>query len=193
MRIRLISCGLAIALLGLLAGPAHGQYEELSIHPGYTLNANRIYLHNTWDPGFGPELSINTPFHLGYIEAAAAYHRYNSREAEAPDFNALQLQLGWGIRYEPVDPIRLDGGLRIGNYSMEFLVEDGRERAELIENELNMALQARATAKLYGPLAAYLSASYQRTFSRIRLDLVYLSFGLSYRFSTPEWLRTFLR
>lgn len=169
-------------------------YEKLGLQVGATYNVNRNRLHDAWSPGVGPELTVTVPFYLGYAEAVAGYHIYDALPgADVPDFQALMIQAGWGLQWEATDRLAFSSGIRVGNYGMGFDTNGDLERAEVNESELIVALQSSAAVRLSEQIQVVATGSYQRTYTRIRMNLVYASVGIRYQIDTPSWLRSFLR
>lgn len=169
-------------------------YQSVSVQAGITTNVNRTRLHDDWQPGVGPQMVVAVPFYTGYLEAVAAYHIYRPRaSADVPAFQALMLQLGWGLERPLTSWLTVGGGIRVGNYGMGFDVNGDLERAEVNESELVTALAGRFTVHVSDRWRVVAASSYQRTFTRIRMDLVYTTVGVQYTFDSPSWLQTFLR
>lgn len=169
-------------------------YQSISLQAGATTNVNRTRLHEDWQPGVGPQVVVAVPFYAGYLEAVAAYHSYQPRAtATVPAFQALMLQIGWGLEQPLTSRIVARAGVRVGNYRMAFDVNGGLERAEMNENELATALKGHVAFHVTDRWSLVAAGSYQRTFTRIRMDLVYTTVALRYTFDSPSWLQTFLR
>ena len=169
-------------------------YQSVSVQAGATTNVNRTRLHDDWQPGGGAEAVVAVPFYAGYLEAVAAYHRYQPRStADVPAFDAFLLQLGWGLEQPLTSWIAAYAGVRVGNYRMAFDVNGDLERAEMTENELVTALQGQIVFDVTDRWSLLAAGSYQRTFTRIRMDLVYTTVGVRYTFDSPSWLQTLLR
>ncbi len=169
-------------------------YQSISVQAGATTNVNRTRLHDDWQPGVGAEAVVAVPFYAGYLEAVAAYHRYQPRTAaDVPAFQAFLLQLGWGLEQPLTSWISARAGVRVGNYRMAFDVNGNLERAEMTENELAAALKGQVAFHITDRWSLLAAGSYQRTFTRIRMNLVYTTVGVRYTFDSPSWLQTFLR
>ncbi|NBB85507.1 MAG: hypothetical protein GVY12_04695 [Bacteroidetes bacterium] len=169
-------------------------YQSVSVQAGATTNVNRTRLHDDWQPGVGAEAVVAVPFYAGHLEAVAAYHRYQPRPtADVPAFQAILLQLGWGLEQPLTSRIAAHAGVRVGNYRMTFDVNGDLERAEITENELATALKGQVVFRVADRWSLVAATSYQRTFTRIRMDFVYTTVGVRYTFDSPSWLQTFLR
>lgn len=185
-----------VVLIGLLASlgalPAAAQrFETLEVQASMTRNVNRNFLHTEWQQGFGLDGSVTTPFYLGYLEAGGSFHRYRVAEpVTVPGFDALHLFAGWGLRGD-VGRLRLEGGLRLGNYRMTF--DESTFAGVRTESELALSGRARVAVRVAGPVSLYVAGDYLKVYTFLRLKLWYASAGLSYRLATPGWMKTFLR
>ncbi len=188
---------LLLGILLLASGPALAQRTEpfswVELRTSGALNVNRNFLHTYWQPGFGGEVSVATPFYLGYAELGGALHRYPVERFDVPAFTAVLVYAGWGLNVDVADRLRLEGGLRVGNYRMSF--EDVESPFAGVKNESELALlvNARVAVRPVGPVSVFVGGSYMKAFTFLRLNLWYASAGVSYRLRSPDWLRDFLR
>lgn len=156
-----------------------------------TSNVNRNFLHEFWQSGRGAEAMLATPFYVGFLELGTAVHRYDA-DQDVPGFGALWLYAGWGLGTDVGDRIRLEASGRVGNYHMSF--DSGSEFSGVInESELALMGQARVAVRPVGPLSVFVSGSYLQAYTFLRLKLWYVSAGLSYRLTSPDWLKDFLK
>jgi len=183
-------------LIGLLGGltalPGAAQrFETVEVQASATQNVNRNFLHTRWQQGFGLAGSLTTPFYLGYLEVGSSFHRYRVAEpVRVPGFDALHLFAGWGLRGD-LGRLRLETGLRLGNYRMTF--DESTFAGVRTESELALSGRARVAFRVAGPVALYVAGDYLKVYTFLRLKLWYASAGLSYRFQTPAWMKTVLR
>ncbi len=187
---------LALMLLPAAVPPAQAQqrvepFETVEVRLGGMSNVNRNFLHAFWKPGAGAEAAIATPFYLGFVEVGGAFHRYEAGPASVPAFDAVLLYAGWGLRLDVADRLRLEGGGRIGDYRMSF--DEVTFAGVRNENELALLLQARLALRPAGPVSVYVAGSYMKVYTFVRLNLWYVSAGLSYRLRSPGWLKDLLR
>ena len=185
-----------LILFGVSAHPGQAQkrsepFSTLELRLAGTTNINRNFLHEFWKPGGGVDATLATPFYLGFLEFGTAVHRYDA-EQEVPGFGALWLYAGWGLGADVTDRIRLEGSGRIGNYHMSF--DEGSEFTGVInESELALMLHTRLAVRPAGPVSVFVSGSYLQAYTFLRLKLWYVTAGLSYRLSSPEWVKELLR
>ena len=181
-----------LVLLMPLVRPAAAQpFETVTVRAGGALNVNRNFLHEFWRRGIGGEASVATPFYLGYLEAGGAFHRYDNSRPDVPAFDAVLLYAGWGLRLDLADRLRLEGGVRAGNYRMSF--DEVTFAGVKNESELTLGLAARVSARLAGPVSVHAGGSYHKVYTFLRLNVWYATAGLSYRFRAPAWLKDVLR
>ena len=185
----------AVAVLCATAAPsARGQHEPFSrveITGGPVSDVGSSRIHHYWKPGYGGEVSLFTPFYLGYAEAGAAYHRYDVAVSTVPRFDALLVFAGWGMALEPVHWLSWYNGFRIGNSRMTF----DEETFPGVQNESEFLLggQSRLTLRVYKRTGLFGAVHLTQTYTYVRMRTTYVSFGVTTSFSSPSWLRTALR
>jgi hypothetical protein len=185
-----------LILFGMTTQPGRAQqraepFGTVEFRLAGTSNVNRNFLHEFWQPGGGAEATLATPFYFGFLELGAAVHRYDAAQ-DVPGFGALWLYAGWGLGADVGDHLRLEASGRVGNYHMSF--DGGSEFSGVInESELALMGQARVAVRPVGPLSIFVSGSYLQAYTFLRLKLWYVSAGLSYRLTSPDWLKDFLR
>lgn len=146
-------------------------------------------LHQYWEPGYGGDVSVATPFYAGVAEAGGSLHRYGA-QAEVPRFDALLVFAGWGAALTPVRPLSLYAGIRVGNYRMMF--DHDTYAGVRNESEVTLGVHTRADLRLGNGWTAYASGSFLQTYTYIRLRSVYVGAGISRTVRTPGWLRDLL-
>ena len=187
---------LTLALAALTALPAQAQqrtepFSTVEFRISGTSNVNRNFLHEFWKRGTGVEVSLATPFYLGFLEFGGTIHRYEA-EQDVPGFGAMWLYAGWGLGIEVANRLRLESSARIGNYRMTFDNAETEFAGVANESELAMMVNARVAVRAAGPVSVYVSGSYLQAYTFLRLKLWYASAGLSFRLQTPEGLKSFL-
>lgn len=190
-----------VASLG--APPVYGQladadsvvnpkaFSRIDISAGGAYNVGDSEIHDFWEPGYGADISVTTPFYLGAAEAGAAYHRYDVTTADVPRFDALLVFVGWGLAFDPVPAATWYNGFRIGNNRMSF----DEETFPGIRNESEFLLgaQSKLSLRVFGQTGIFAAAHFTQTYTFIRYRTIYVSAGLTTSFSSPSWLQTILR
>ena len=167
-------------------------FGEVWVSAGPVTLAGTPPLEGFWDAGPGGELAASTPFHGGRLVAGGRLLPF-SPEGELPSFRALLAYAGWEkpvVRFE-----RLEAAVqgRVGNLRMTF--DDASERKAGIRNEseLTAGIGASVTGRLTGKTHLALTVTRERTFTRRLIDQTLVGVRLERRFTTPNWLRDFLR
>ncbi len=167
-----------------------GTFERLTLRGGVTYNVNRELLHAYWQPGVGVEASITSPFYLGIAEMGGALLYYDAAREKLDAFWGVPLYVGWGLRVPLLPRLYVGATGHLGAFVMAFQrAPPGRS----VENELMLGGRARLAYRLSAGWALTLGSSYHRVFTHERIDLWYVSLGLSRRFRTPDWLVEFLK
>ena len=164
-------------------------FDSLSFALRVTANVNRNTFHRFWDPEPGVELEASTPFYLGAAEVGIHYTRFTASTDAQPDFKAVFPYLGWGLGSSLGRRITWHNSARVG---ISFMTFDGVP-GNNTERELGVDVGSRVTVGVGGPWAMDLAARYQVVFTHERLRWLLLSAGARGTFTTPGWLKDFLR
>ena len=192
---RTASAAVAVALLCATAAPyaqaQHEPFSRIEITGGPVSDVGDSRIHEYWTPGNGGEISLFTPFYLGYAEAGAAYHRYDVATGSVPRFDALLVFAGWGMALEPVRWLSWYNGFRIGNSRMTF----DEETFPGVQNESEFLLggQSRLTLRVYKRTGLFGAVHFTQTYTYVRMRSTFVTVGLTTSFATPSWLQTVLR
>jgi hypothetical protein len=194
-RILLLAASIGILLHGRTAVAQESRqstaFSTIELRAGGAYNVNRDVFHDFWQPGYGLEAAVATPFYLGMAEAGAALHRYEALHAGPPAFNAFLPYVGWGLQLDPAAFLSWYAGVRVGVYRMMFDDEEAF-RAERIEHEFAMGFNTRLDLHVPQGIGLFVDVRFMQAYTYVRFRTVYVSAGLSYRLSSPEWLRTLL-
>lgn len=166
-------------------------FGTVTVQVSGATNVHRNFLHEFWRPGRGGGVSVATPFYLGEAELSVALHRYLRQARTVPSFDAVLLQLGWNLPLRLSSRLRWTNGLGTGIYRMAFDEDDLPGVRN--ESELAVTLRTRLDVHVAGPWSLHVGGHYTKAFTFHRLKLWYATAGISRRFTTPEWLRAFLR
>ncbi len=189
-----------VAALGLLQGaallPACAQAQDafstidLQLH--WTRGSGPSPLHPHWHQGHGIGLGMEMPFYVGVFEAGLAVHRYATR-TELPNFVAMLLYVGWGVRL-PINE-RLNAGttVRLGNYLMAFDGAGETFAGVSRESELAVGLGGAVTWQVLGPVSVVGRIDRLRVYTRPALGLWFYSAGLRLHLRAGEGWTDFFR
>lgn len=154
-----------------------------------TSNVSQNTFNEYWDAQYAPELFLTMPFYWGEVEVNAGFFRYDGR-GEEMNFNSILGWLGWGKSVQVTNNLNLFAGFLIGNNYISF-EDDGFLKKG--ESELTAGLYSRASYEVGKQWQVHFSASRTRIFTYHRIDMTHVSLGLSRRFDSPDWLKTFLK
>lgn len=166
-----------------------GAFDSLSFALRVTANVNRNTFHEFWDPAPGLELEASTPFYLGAVEMGAHYTTFTGLTEAQPDFKAVFPYLGWGLGWSFGRRITWHNSARVGISFQTFEGIPGNNT----ERELGVDVGSRLTVGVLGPWAVDLAGRYQVVFTHERLRWLLISAGARGTFTTPSWLKDFLR
>ena len=181
-------CAEFSAVPGAVAQHSNAAFDTLNVAVRIVVNINRNTFHRYWDPDPGVELSFETPFYFGRIEAGLHYANFNAQRAEQPDFRSFFPYLGWGLDCRVVRRLSWYNGVRVGNFLMSFDVAGDNQT----EQELGVALNSRLAYSMLDGWSFDVSVRYRVVFTHERMRHVYIAAGLSRSLTTPRWLKEFL-
>ena len=172
-------------------------FEALEIGIHYIANVNRNLFHDFYEPGWGVEGFVETPFYYGDIQTAIQFMPFAARESSsAQDFHGVFAHLKWGKQHALPYGARWFTGVGVGLYG--FVPRDSSlsgpsELAHFTETELSASLDSRLSRPIRGRWTIGLGGSYSRVFTYKPIHLAIFSAGIGYAFKTPVWLREFLK
>jgi hypothetical protein len=166
-------------------------FSKIEFSAGGSTDVGRNFLHDFWRPGYGGELALSTPFYFGEAEAGGAYHVYDMAASSVPRFDAILVFVGWGIALSPSPHLSWYNGFRVGNNRMSF--DDDTFPGIRNESELMLGANSRLHLRLRQGIGIFGSAWWSQTYTNVRFRSIYVSAGLSYRATSPNWIRTLLR
>lgn len=180
----------ALAPADAAAAP-EAAYDSLEVGARYAANVGKNDFHEFWHPGQGGELFFATPFHRGRVWFGTRYLLNSATAADYPDFQSTFVYAGWSYPLPTTRRIDLEPGVLIGIDSFYF--EDEQNAGLANETEAAAELFLGVGYRLRGPWHLGLTASSHVIFTHRRINLLYLSAGISRSFAMPGWLGGFLR
>ncbi len=187
------------AFIGLLvlSSPTSGQsapFDSLTIGINAITNPNRNVFHDFWTPETGAEGYAEMPFYLGDIRIGLQYLPYESVSGIEPDFNSLFGYLQWDARTRSFKNLSANGGVRIGLFQMRF-AENNFDLSEglIVEREFAIGASLGLNYNLYKQWRLNIAGSYVSILTDKKIELLFLSFGISRTFPAPQWLKNFLK
>jgi len=166
-------------------------FEKIKIGIQYTNNFNRNIFHNTWHPSGGIKGFFETPFYFGRTQFGLRIMNFKTKDLNIPEFSSWFVYAGWGVEFKTLRLLKLYTGLNIGSFQMDFEDED-IEEGLVSESELGIEFMVRLSFQILKNANLNIEGSYLRIFTNIKIDLLYVSAGIDYSFSSPDWLKDFL-
>ena len=186
----------AAAAFMVLACPhesaAQVMFSTTTVDVSWTSNVHGGLLHQYWKPGHGLEINVATTLGAGFLEAGIAGQRYEPL-ADVWGFGALWLYSGWGAQLQGPYGVTLAGSARLGVFRMTFDNIDFDFAGVANESEMARMFRSTLSIPIAGAVSLAVSASHLRVYTFQRMSLWFASAGLSYTFSTPARIKTFLR
>lgn len=185
---------LGCALLGLPEGsvsqPRSKPFDTVRVGVNVfgSLGGGRLQAHWSIRPGI--QTYAEAPFHAGMFQGGIHVNRFAGRGAGQPDFTGANIWAGYGFRTALPGGLEWMLGPHLGAFQMVF---DGVTGSMKWETEIAAGARTRLSAPVTRSFSADLSVAYFRVFTSTRIDLFYPSLGISYSFSSPGWLRDFIR
>ena len=169
-------------------------FNTITIGFNYSENVNETDFHNYWyiEPAF--EGYIAVPFYLGNIQTGIRYNYFPIKEANLPYFYGLLFYMQWENEFKLASFLSYSIGARAGLYSMNFDENEIIADKHLLEeSELAIGIVTKLSLKIYAGWALNLTADYNSIFTSKRINLAFVGAGISKTFSSPNWLRDFLK
>lgn len=182
-----------VILANLLAGGAFANavaYDTLEVGAHYTTNTNRNEYHRFWEPGKGLECYVSTPFHVGNLRSGFRYLSNPGGAEGVPDFQSAYVYAGWSYGAAVAWGFSVDPGFSIGVNVLHF--EDEQTSGQEYESEIAGELSLRVSRPLYRQWRINATGSSFVMLTHRRIELFFVSAGISRSFSMPGWLRGFL-
>ena len=175
----------------LLAQDATTPFSSITARLSIHRDIDHTGFHNFWKAGTGLEASLSTPFYLGSVDAGCFNVRFTSREDDVSGFNSLYLFAGWEETIHLPLRLFLSGGIRCGNYFMDFATSDEYTH-QIRESELCVSLHTRLSQKVWKNIGWNISFTRMVIYTHKSIRLNFISSGASFSFASPEWLQGLL-
>ena len=185
--------------IGLACGSVHSQpnetqsssFERITLVVGTTLPVADSY-QSLWAVQPGAFVRVSTNVFGGQAHLAVQGYNNDNGPDPLPDFLALQAEAGWGYAIPLPSGSYLTSGAHLGALQFRFR-ENEQFREVQDETEVTAGVFARAGAPLFGPIEGFAEFHWTRVFTAEPIYITKAQLGLGLNFSSPKWLRQFLR
>jgi hypothetical protein len=161
---------------------------SLSINAAYNYNENEF--HDYWNstPGAGFELSFEDD--VGEIGAGLRLMRFNKIVESTKSFYGVDYYFLYRHYFSIHRKIDFVAGFDFGIFEFRFDDDvDIKTLAERFEREFAIKLVTGMSFSLSESWKAELTTAYNHIYTRKKIELFYLSVGITKTFSAPAWLK----
>ena len=166
-------------------------FESIEVSARVAADVNHATFHDFWDPGLGVEASLGFPFYAGALRLAVQQF-HNDPVGESIGFRSRYFHAGWDAGVRLAARLTWRNGVHAGLYHVRF---DPESIPDFSRSESEFAGGGRSLLEFApgGPWLVGASVDYQVVLTRERIHRLLLGLGVAYRFTSPAWLRDFLR
>lgn len=176
-------------------------FRDLSIGLSVQQNTNRNYFHDHWTPSPRLQLALETPFYVGDFTVKGKYARFETETTALPDFDNVQISVGWNTQLVLTDRLHLGGGGSLLFATMFFYKasEEAALRARNTfgstspESEIGVALQGNLTWQMSSAWSLQLTFSRDIIYTDTKIKLNYVGVDIVRTVQMPRWLQEVLR
>ena len=168
---------------------------------GYTVAGSELL--DRWDSKPHLQLSLQTPFYAGDLEAGLRYTQVTNAPGfqDYSDFQTAFIYLGWGYDFAVSERFRIGPLLRFGTSFFHYDEAKGYTgpsagwtyEFDTSESEFAYELLLRGVYRLSESISAHTELTYNRTLTYHPIRLTYITAGITYTFHTPQWLKKVLK
>ena len=179
---------LFLSSVTLFSQPNKETFNKSAFALLYTMPSEHNGLETYWQIENGIDGYFTTQFYIGDISVGVSYIPFKSFETKRPDFSSYYIYLGWaGVVSLPLNST-LSIGVKTGSYLMTF-DSDTLNSFQQNESELAIGPYALFTLPIVKHFAINISSEFITVFTHRPIKLFNISAGVSYTFTTPNWLR----
>jgi hypothetical protein len=164
-------------------------FDSLTAGLAYASAYGRPEHSDYWRPGAGAEAFLGTPFYRGKIHIGARY-LHNPGESADLDYHSVFVYVGWAARVHLPLSLSLEPGASLGGTVMAF--ETAPEAGNPVETEAAAELFVRLGIPIYGRWELAATGGWNTILTYHRIDLAFLTVGVSRPLPMPGSLRGFL-
>lgn len=179
----------------VIAQQSENTFKTFEIGFTSSVDVSRNLFHNYWEQNLGLGIQFQTPFYFGHIEALGEIFSYRgigegTIDGRAPDFLNIFLAAGWGKKFQITPSLKLYGGFFAGNSLLNFEQHPIYGKAE---NEITAGLNLNIGYHFSDTWLIRVGARQTRMYTFHRINLTHLTFGVSRKLESPEWLQNFFK
>ncbi|MEX0721937.1 MAG: hypothetical protein WD059_14775 [Balneolaceae bacterium] len=189
-------------LSGLLkAQEKTSAFGEIDLAVSYQENVNQNYFHDYWEPNPAFQIDVDTPFYAGDFFINGRFTSFSNLTDEVPAFDNAQVSVGWRMRYEIINRLKIGGsvGSLFSMMSFDYVNEEQREWAA---NNYGSTSPESEIGFIYGADISYeftdlwgIRLNWNRNiiYTHTKMKLNYGGIGIYLKLHTPKWLQKVLK
>ncbi len=174
--------------VSILSQSKSNVFDKSSFTLSYIKTTEHNGLNTYWniENGFGGY--FQTQFYLGDISVGVSHTTFKGNKKKYPNFSSNYIYLSWiGVIDLPLNS-SLGAGIKIGSYLMTF-ESDTLNSFQKSESELAIGPYAIFDLPVFSNLSLNLSGEFITVFTKRSMKFFNISAGVSYSFTTPNWLK----
>lgn len=182
-------------LITLCSQVLFSQSEErmihLSVSAGHIFNKNEF--HKYWNPSIGVGGEFSFDHSIGKMGAGLSLMRFDKKIISTKSFYGVDYYFLYRRFVNVIHDLNFVLGFDAGIFEFRFDDDnDIRGTAEQVEREFAIKLVSGFSYELGNTWNAEITTSYNHIYTKKKIDLFYIKFGVAKSFSSPEWLKEFL-
>ncbi|MEX0856883.1 MAG: hypothetical protein WD016_01955 [Balneolaceae bacterium] len=175
-------------------------FEHIDVLLSYQQNVNQNYFHDYWSPDPAFQLELDTPFYAGNFFLSGRFNSVRHKTNEVPGFDNIQVTVGWGLRHEVVERVKIGGtvGTLFSMMAFNYVSDEQRDFAGTHfgstspESEIGLVFGADISYEFSGGWGIRVNWNRDIVYTQTKMKLNYIGIGLYRKFNTPIWLQEVL-
>lgn len=175
----------------LLFSQSEARMIHVSVSAGHIFNKNEF--HKYWTPSIGVGGEFSFDHSIGKIGAGLSLMRFDKKINSTKSFYGVDYYFLYRSNVNLTHNLYFLIGFDTGIFEFRFDDDnDIRGTAEQVEREFAIKLVSGFSYALGNTWNAEVTTAYNHIYTRKKIELFYIKFGVAISFSSPEWLKEFL-
>jgi hypothetical protein len=187
---------IALALILIFSIKVNAQVEEpfskINLEINCLKNKSSEFLNRYWESKLGLQGTISFPFYFGKLQAGVNYYSFTGRENKYPAFKGFFINAGFGKNITLPLKLLLSTSVKVGSFLMYFNA-DTLSAFQRFESELAVGLNTVLKIPITNYFYINIGGEFVTVFLHYKIKFLTAYAGLEYSFSSPAWLKEFLK
>ncbi|PKL88053.1 MAG: hypothetical protein CVV23_12170 [Ignavibacteriae bacterium HGW-Ignavibacteriae-2] len=166
-------------------------FETITLSAGYNKNISMGELNKYWNADKGASLKIESPFYAGLLGVGVDGQLFTSNSLLQPDYKSFFIYMYWQYQLKLLFNTSLRAGVKFGSYVMIFN-DVTLSEFESNESELGIGASFQYDIPVSKIFTFYVQSDFVTVFTMKRIKLFNAGAGVSYNFTSPEWIKDIL-